>query len=207
MVPAVGATVEIEVKSTMDYVVDEYVRYRGFLYSSANQIPAEFKVNYPFRKGFKFKSGIFMFDDTTGQEFIQLLHSLGHGFELTKDGDFNVTVVKDLLFTVLNDFIVNVSKKINLSSSDQMELTSTLKATIHSAIKLVLSGPQVQIGSESANEPLVLGNQLFSYLQSIITYLNTHAHSGVTTGTGSSGPPSSAPPVPPAILSTKISGE
>ena len=222
-VPEVGATIEIEVDATLDYVLDTEVTYRGFLYNSVNDIPTEFKTNYPYRKGCKFKSGIFMFDDTVGQQLIQLFHVLGHGFELTPEGDVNwlaqrdvnwfavqdyvIDTMRDMLFTVLNEFIVSAVGKLGLSSASEVEITADLTASLKSSLEAVIDAPLVKIGSSGAAEPLVLGNQLKTYLESIVSYLTSHTHSGVTTGTGSSGAPATPPPVPATILSTKVTGE
>ena len=42
------------------------------------------------------------------------------------------------------------------------------------------------------DEPYVLGNVLLQYLNDLITALNTHTHTGVTTGSGVSGVPSAS---------------
>lgn len=55
------------------------------------------------------------------------------------------------------------------------------------------SGRSVKVGGSDADEPLVLGTQLEEYFNTLVTGLvavfNTHKHTGVTTGTGSSAVP------------------
>lgn len=55
-------------------------------------------------------------------------------------------------------------------------------------------------------ESFVLGDTLDAYLQSLKTYIDSHAHTGVTTGGGTSGPPSPSPSLS-NIKSKVIKGE
>jgi hypothetical protein len=71
------------------------------------------------------------------------------------------------------------------NGGDQAEIRLTKQGEV------IVKAQKIQLGSESALEPLVLGN---AFLQ----YFNTHTH---PTGVGPSGPPT--PPMTPAQLSTK----
>lgn len=61
------------------------------------------------------------------------------------------------------------------------------------------SGGEIRIGSESASDPVALKSDL----EALKTYNDTHTHSGVTTGGGVSGPPSTAAPSPAAAQKVK----
>lgn len=75
---------------------------------------------------------------------------------------------------------------------------------------LAVDTGKVFLGSETGTEAVAKGESLKSYLDSLVTKLNAHTHTGVTTGPGVSGPPSPvvSPPGPAfvgptsAILST-----
>jgi phage baseplate assembly protein gpV len=76
-----------------------------------------------------------------------------------------------------------------------INVTSSLK--IKSYGKLTIGG-----GSES----FAKGDTLYTFLQSLMTWLGTHVHTGVTTGPGSSGTAVGAPSLS-DIRSTTIKGE
>jgi phage baseplate assembly protein gpV len=70
---------------------------------------------------------------------------------------------------------------------------------------VVISGyTNLKIGA--ASEPFVLGATLYTFFSSLMTWLGTHVHSGVTTGVGFSGPSLGAPSLP-DFRSAKIKGE
>jgi len=83
-VPKVGDQIEIEIEthdSTSDttHVEVPEPRWRCMIYSNAADIAEEFKVNYPFRMGWKSNSGhILLFDDLDGVRKISLLSRFGH---------------------------------------------------------------------------------------------------------------------------------
>ncbi len=94
-VPKVGAQVEIEVTvgAPGDQTRGEAslaahgARYRAGLYSEAQQVPSEFKENYPNRRGFKTPSGgILMFDDTDGKEAFTVKDKSGNSLLMTTNG-------------------------------------------------------------------------------------------------------------------------
>lgn len=53
---------------------------------------------------------------------------------------------------------------------------------------LVLHSTKIQLGADDASDPVARKSDL----QAIVNALDTHAHTGVTTGAGTSGPPASA---------------
>lgn len=73
-VPAVGAQVEVEVESGLDRSVEDIdARWRAALYSNLDDVPAEFKSDYPNRSGIKFGPVVTTFDQT--QDLLALVAS------------------------------------------------------------------------------------------------------------------------------------
>jgi hypothetical protein len=197
-VPEVGATIEVEIEDGIDYLLEEVVKYKCALYSDVNDIPEEFQINYPKRKGFKFKSGILMFDDTDGEMLVNLLHSMGHGIEMTKDGDLLQHAIRDMVVDIVRDLVMEALQKVIIKG--------VVQANLESDTLVVLDAPLIQL-TAGAVEPMVLGTQLLAFLTSQKAWNDGHGHSGVTTGPGASGPPVAPSPAPPSTInSTKITG-
>jgi hypothetical protein len=57
------------------------------------------------------------------------------------------------------------------------------------------AGESVFVG-DGADQALVKGTNLFTYLDILVKWIELHVHGGVTTGPGSSGPPGVPPPAP-----------
>jgi len=107
VVPQQDDQIEIEIDEDLNYPEP---RYRAVLYSDVDEIPEEFKTNYPFRMGWKTPGGhLLMFDDKEGQELIKLAHTIGTGFEWTTDGDWLETVVRDKIIEVTRNFVMECS--------------------------------------------------------------------------------------------------
>lgn len=74
LVPQVGAQVEVEVEADPDnFLEDPSPRYRAVLYSRVDQIPSEFKSDYPNRGGIKIGDVVLTFDRT--QDLLALVAS------------------------------------------------------------------------------------------------------------------------------------
>lgn len=226
-VPNIGATVELEVEDGPDYLVESEIRYRCALYSDMNFVPDELLENYPFRKGFKFMSGLFMFDDMPGQFLIQLFHTMGHGFELTREGDVNWMAMRDQYTETLRDhitfarrdfileadrdgkidfdgeFIMDVMGDYSLKVSSEllMEVTGLLKMT--SDTKIVIDAPQIEL-VDGATEPMVMGDVLKSFFIQIKAMIDGHIHPGVKAGGSSTGQSTTQYPDAPTELVSDI---
>jgi len=119
-------TDEIEVTINVDdpnapFEVDDIEnpepRYRCMIYSQATDIAEEFKINYPFRMGWKSNSGhIFLFDDCEGKEIVQIFHKIGTGFEFDKEGNWVETVKKSKISKIEENLEYTV-KKIKIKNS------------------------------------------------------------------------------------------
>ena len=88
-------------------------------------------------------------------------------------------------------------------------LTGTV--TLKGALRVVLDAPLIREGSQMAAHPAVLGDQLMSYLATLVTLFNSHVHPGeLALGIL---PVSAAPPVPPmppptpALISVRVALE
>lgn len=94
-VPKIGAQVEVEAITGAPgdqtrgeaSLVAHRACYKAALYSEAQQVPAEFKDNYPNRRGFKTPAGhILLLDDTSGQERFALTDAVGNSILMTTTG-------------------------------------------------------------------------------------------------------------------------
>lgn len=87
-----------------------------------------------------------------------------------------------------------------------VEADKSLRLTVQGGGNVILAVDtgKVFLGSETGTEAVAKGESLKSYLDSLVTKLNAHTHTGVTTGPGVSGPPSPPSFTGPtsAILST-----
>jgi hypothetical protein len=85
--------------------------------------------------------------------------------------------------------------------------SSTVKVAAGQATKLVIDAPQIQI-VDGASHPLVFGDQLMTYLNSMVQTFATHMHPGEIAG--GMFPVAPTPPAPPmnppdpGLLSTKV---
>lgn len=105
-VPQVGDQIEVEINKADEHTNPKYVR---MLYSSEDEIAAEFKTNYPYRMGWKTRVGhILYFDNKPGEEAIKFMHKLGTGFDWTKDGSEIKTIVKNLTETIKGEVMREV---------------------------------------------------------------------------------------------------
>lgn len=85
--------------------------------------------------------------------------------------------------------------------------TRPIPATGWSPTAMVLEGVDIRLGSSAALSPVALAPLVSSVLSALQAWLATHTHSGVTTGTGASGPPVGPPPVPGSVAAVKVKAE
>ena len=117
-VPKVGDEIEIEMYvddktdpyDTTDFELPE-PRWRCMVYSNAIDIDDEFKLNYPYRMGWKSNSGnIFLFDDTEGQELVKMAHAFGTQFQFDAFGNWLENIVRDKIQEVLGDRTTQIGR-------------------------------------------------------------------------------------------------
>ena len=78
------------------------------------------------------------------------------------------------------------------------------KITIKSSTKVVVEAPAIEL-VENAAQPLVLGNELMSFLNQLVQNIMSHTHPHPLGPTGPPVPPPQAPT--PSLLSTKVKTE
>jgi uncharacterized protein involved in type VI secretion and phage assembly len=124
----------------------------------------------PTRKIIKTKAGhTIQFEDAADQEMITIIeYTHGHVITLDKSG-------------------ITITEGSNKSKLSLTEDKAILQQGASSLIAIDSSG--VKVGSESANEPMVLGNQLNTSIQNFLISLSTHTHVASSMG-GPTTPPS-----------------
>jgi hypothetical protein len=83
-------------------------------------------------------------------------------------------------------------------------LTAPVGSTGWAAGALVLEGVEVRLGSSVATSPVVLQTLLSSFLSTLKTWLDTHTHTGVTSGGGTSGAPAAPSPAAGTIGAARV---
>lgn len=112
------------------------------------------------------------------------------------------------LILALNDTAqtIVISDQAGLNQVEVSVLTGTV--TVRGAVRVVLDAPLVQEGSQTAAHPAVLGDQLLTYLTTLVTLLTTHVHPGeMAAGILPVTPAPPVPPLPtppPSLLSLKV---
>ena len=113
--------------------------------------------------------------------------------------------------TGLSAVIDDVMQTITITDAtgqNKVEVNALGQVTVKGLARIVVDGPLIQVGSQAAARPAVLGDQLMTYLAQIVTMFNTHMHPGELAG--GILPVTPAPPVPPMpppapnLLSVKI---
>lgn len=131
-VPKVGDEIEVMIQSDdpnnphdSSDVENPEPRWRCMVYSDAADIAEEFKINYPFRMGWKSNSGsYFLFDDTEGSELVKLFHKVGTMLELNAQGDWLEKIVQDKLQDITRDLIAMIGR--NRETTIQGDDTETI---------------------------------------------------------------------------------
>ncbi len=115
--------------------------------------------------------------------------------------DFGLTAVLD-----------DVAQTVTLSDALGVNLVEvnvpTGTVTVKGLARVVLEGPLIQEGSQTAAHPAVLGDQLVAYLAQLVTLFNTHVHPGELAGgflpVTPAPPVAPMPPPNPTLLSVKV---
>lgn len=82
-----------------------------------------------------------------------------------------------------------------------------LNAAAVSPTALVLAGADIRLGSSAASSAVVLETLLSAFLAQLKTWLDSHVHTGVVTGPGSSGPPAAPSPAAGGLGAAKVRAE
>jgi len=112
------------------------------------------------------------------------------------------------LTAVLDDATqtITLSDAVGVNKVEVNVVTGTV--TIKGLARVVLEGPIVQEGSQTAAHPSVLGDQLLVYLAQLVTLFNAHVHPGELAGgflpVTPAPPVAPMPPPDPSLLSLKV---
>ncbi len=113
-VPSPGDVIQVEVDP--DNPEAPGARYQCGVYSVEDDIDDLFKENYPNRMGWVSTSGhFFVFDDTTGEEFVQLGHALGTKLKIDFDGSWLETIIRDKVEEVLKNHTQEIGGQQNIA--------------------------------------------------------------------------------------------
>ena len=93
---------------------------------------------------------------------------------------------KDINFVAKEDFTIDTGGGITAKSLASIVLTTDINFNINAEGKTVVTSPRIYLGSENAEEPIVLGNKLFDLMEEILDAITQIT---VPTGTGPSGTP------------------
>jgi hypothetical protein len=97
-------------------------------------------------------------------------------------GDSIIALARSLDFTITDSFAVDVGTTVGLSAGSDITVTTVTE--------LLLNFQALRMNS--GTEPFVLGTQLVTFLESLLTWLTTHVH-----GNGNLGSPTTPPIIPP----------
>jgi uncharacterized protein involved in type VI secretion and phage assembly len=167
----------------------------------------------PTRKIIKtLKGHTIQFEDKDGEDLVMVMEATnGHVISMNKDGitiseaSGNVIeMTKDgTKVTDANSNVIEMTPKgtkitDGVNSGNQISMEASGVTVQTSANKVILGSSGIQVGSDSATEPFVLGNQFMANVTSFLIALSTHTH------VGNLGAPTS-PPVAPMNLQVPLS--
>lgn len=146
--------------------------------------------------------------DPTGDPsgIIQLTSALGNMLEIDDEGgSWTAYAVEDLFlnvgdtitaqaraldFTLVDSVSVDIGTDFGATVGTTFDLTVLGDTTIETLSQLQLKFLNLKMNT--GTEPFVRGNQLVTFLESLLTYLSTHTH-----GNGNNGSPTTPPIIPP----------
>ena len=115
------------------------------------------------------------------------------------------------LIVALDDAAQNLTLSDSKGQNQVVVDVASGTITLKGLSRVVLESPLVLEGSSSAAHPAVLGDQLLSYLNQIVTMFNTHLHPGELAAgvipVTPAPPVLPMPPATPALVSTKVTLE
>ena len=191
-VPTPGDLIEIEI--TPAEVMNPNPRYRRSVYNDEDELAREFRKNYPFRMGFKTKTGhVLIWDDTKGSEEMFLEHKFGTRIRFEKHGKMSIKArkrtatddddeSKDTFDDVFQEIVLDFAGK-EIKIHDQFGNTAKLNTSginlkEKSGGQLNLSGNKVALGGTT--------HELLNLLIQLINAILVETH---PTAVGPTGPP------------------
>lgn len=151
-VPQIGDQIEIEIDKADEHPVPRYTR---MLYSSEDEVAAEFTENYPLRMGWKTRTGhLFLFDNNMNSLLIRLLHSTGTGFDWDVDGNEIKNIVGNFVETINGEIQRTVELKVNEIFKAEVfrEITGKLTETFRDDVVQQIQGQLKQSVKADSSE-------------------------------------------------------
>jgi len=201
-VPPIGAQVEIEIDRDEIGAVQS-VKWIAGIYTDLNDIPEQFKTNYPERRGMITPAGhTLFFDDTSGSELMTLSSPTGQYINFGSAGEIIISIITGSLILIdkVNKSVIVADENGNLFQLNENGIkivdkngsfieTARDKIQIVSSADLVVSGNNVDISGGTVNlgDPngLAFGAMLGDLMVALFD-----AHTHLCTAPGSpSGPP------------------
>lgn len=112
------------------------------------------------------------------------------------------------LSAVLDDAMQTITLSDAAGANQVVISVATGTVTVKGLARVVLEGPLIQEGSQTAAHPAVLGDQLLTYLAQLVTLFNTHLHPGEMAGgilpVTPAPPVAPMPPPSPSLVSIKV---
>lgn len=127
--------------------------------------------------------------------------------DFTLTGEVTLTGSGKVSLAALTDLALKSTQNTTIDATGTLGIASSAEMTIQSQIDMNLAFTKLVLG-QGASSPFVLGDQLLSYLEQMVTVLLTHTHGGVTTGSGATAPMLQPLTLPtPGLLSQVIVGK
>jgi len=128
---------------------------------------------------------VISFDPATSNNHVHLRSAKNPPQEY---GERQIIITSDRIVwnSKVNEILGFSKKSINFVSGEEFSIDCGGRFIANSDDDSIVTAPKIFLGSESAKEPLILGNILVRLLSELTNILITHNHA---TGTGPSGPP------------------
>lgn len=94
--------------------------------------------------------------------------------------------------TATDDFSVVSGQAVVFESATDTSFGAGTVFSVDALESVDFTAPMIRLGGETAVQPVILGTQLLTFLESLLVYLSTHTH-----GNGNNGSPTSPPIIPP----------
>lgn len=173
-VPEIDNLIEIEIDISIE---KPQPRWRSIIYNLEDELPEEFKTNYPHRRGIITDKGhMLYFDDKVGNEFVKFMHLIGSGIEIDKLGTWTEEIVKDKIVEIIGNY----------------SLDAGIKATIKAAIEAIIDAPTVKLGESPQTFHATLS-------ENVISSHDIHQHPPIPPVVG-------GPVLPPLIKMADLAG-
>lgn len=127
---------------------------------------------------------------------VMMLHSSGSRLYLSNDGKVNLNGNVEIDITAPK-VVITTTGDVDVNAGGNASISSAL-CSVNASVKAAVTAPNVTLSNGGATDSLVT----FTQFQ---TWINSHQHSGVQTGTGTSGAPTTS--IPTSAKTTVVKGQ